>query len=41
MTNQERLDKFKTLYRCKEEYTMSVGITGEDKLKGSNRVPGD
>lgn len=34
MTNRERLDKFKTLYKCKEGFTISTAITEEDKILG-------
>lgn len=34
MTNRERLDKFKTLYKCKEGFTIQTAITTEDKFLG-------
>jgi len=32
MTNQERLDKFKTLYRMREGFTSVIAITSDDKF---------
>jgi len=34
MTNIERLDKFKTLYKCKKGFKLIVGITEADKFLG-------
>lgn len=34
MNNKERLDKFKTLYKPKEEFTLLVAITQQDKFLG-------
>jgi hypothetical protein len=34
MTQRERLEKFKGLYQPKEDYTMLVAVSGDDKLMG-------
>ena len=34
MTNRERLDKFKTLYKAKQGYYITTAITEEDKILG-------
>jgi Mg/Co/Ni transporter MgtE len=34
MTNRERLDKFKSLYKLKEDFTILLAITTDDKFLG-------
>jgi len=34
MTNRERLDKFKTLYKCNKGFKLIVAVTEADKFLG-------
>ncbi len=35
MTNRERLDKFKTLYKMREGFTCIIAVSGDDKFVGA------